>query len=747
MVEEIIRDFCDTLAAYGAPVSSADIIADDARHRVASTLDKKRQKTVTYQLKVVDGEFGVGWFHSFKHGVSAGQTITYISKQPRRLTPEERLAWKERAAIQKELQRARANHKLAVQKRAAMRLKSVVFNYPLADSAHPYLERKKVAAHGLRYRQKDGALLVPVYKTDGLIWSVQKVYDNGKYFLSGASIEGGYYPITTPAEDKHTLIICEGFATGATLREVTGLPVVVAFNAGNMLSAAVALRKRYPDARFILAADNDRYRKDGNIGIEKATIAAKEVGGVVVVPDFPAEDANGTDWNDYVIAHGDSQLRDKMQAVLSPARASSEPSDVVSKAAACSPAVFNGDWRDELLCDEDGILLKGKITNAQLFIQNHDDLSGVFRENLFEREIYVAREPIWHSGEFHPHRVTDTDVTSCAALLERYGVDTDVNKTMKAIAVVAQRNGFHPAREYFEGLVWDGDERLSSWLTYYMGAEDDDAEYLSFIGTKWLVAAVKRVYEPGCKFDHVLVMEGTQGRGKSTALECMATFGSDKEEAYFTDNIKISDIQSKDTILLLQGSIIVELAELAGFSKKDDEEIKGWITLKMDRCRKPYDRTVTHFPRQFVLAATTNNYDYLKDPTGNRRYWPFKSSAVDIDGIKAVREQLWAEAVHWYRRGLYIGPTEEEMALAEAAQEKRRTIDTWEDDVLNEAVALTSYTGEGFTTRDVLRNLGFELKDQTYQAQKRVSSILQTAGYENRVVKVSGKSKRQWVKL
>ncbi len=324
-------------------------------------------------------------------------------------------------------------------------------------------------------------------------------------------------------------------------------------------------------------------------------------------------------------------------------------------------------------------------------------------------------------------------------------MSSDTAKTIKAIAVVAENNSFHPAREYFDSLVWDMVPRLNNWLSFYLGAEGDEPEYLSFIGTKWITAAVKRVYEPGCKFDHVLVIEGTQGRGKSTALEYMATFG-DTEEAYFTDNIKISDIQDNDTILMMQGSIIVELAELAGFNKKDDEEIKGWITLKVDRLRRAYDRTITVCPRQFVLAATTNSYDYLKDPTGNRRYWPFRSSAVDLEAIKADRKQLWAEAVQSYKSGLYIGPDEDEMKLAETAQLKRRSIDSWEDSVLAAAEDASLMGMRGFSMTDIFEKLNILFRDRDYKSTRRITSILQQDGYVNVVKTVGGKSTRVWVR-
>lgn len=744
MSDKIINEFADLLYAHGAPVLVEYIIPDDNRHRVPSTLDKGHDKTVTYQLKI-DGDVGIGWFHSFKFGMSAGITVKFFSSTPRKLTAEQKADWAIKMAESKKLEAIKQAAREAKRERMSKRLLRCLRGMALAES-HNYLTDKRVGANGIKIREKTGELIIPVYQKDGYPWSVQKITRTGsKWFLAGGKIEGGYYPMAGAVDDKSTIIIAEGFATAATIRETLNIPVIVAFNAGNLLKVAIEIRAKHPEANIVIAADNDRFRKDGNIGITKATEAAGNIRGYVVYPDFPEGRESGTDWNDYINAHGDEQLREKMQRVTA-ARASGESEDVVSLAVTTrSPITLQGDWRDSLICDEKGKMIKSSLTNAMLFIQHHDDFVDVFKLNEFQREIYVATCPKWENeSEFRPHRISDNDITNCSAWIEKYGISCDPARVIKAIAAVSENNGFHPAREYFDGLEWDGKERLKDWLTYYMGAEDDDEEYLAFIGKKWLTAAVKRVYEAGCKFDHVLVMEGAQGRGKSTALEYMATFG-DIEEAYFTDNIKIADIQNKDTILLLQGSIIVELAELAGFNKKDDEEVKGWVTLKVDRCRKPYERTVTIFPRQFVLAATTNSYDYLKDPTGNRRYWCFKSSAVDLQAIKRDRKQLWAEAVMHYKAGLYIGPTEDEMRLAEIAQEKRRSIDSWEDEVLKAARDAGIMGLGGFSTNDIFEKLNILFRDRDHKSTRRIAGILQQAGYDSTTKKVAGKTVRIWV--
>jgi len=745
MEHDIIQQFADEMAKYGcAPRMVGEILADDVRHRISCDQDKARQKTIGYQLKIEDG-VGIGWFHSFKFGSSAGSTVRFISKISKSLTPQERELFKQRIEIAKKEAWAKEKKRYERQKRMARRLTSVIEKMPSAGE-HPYLVAKKVKAHPtLKWRAKTNELIVPVIQPDGYAWTVQKIGVKGdKWFLCGGSAKGGFFPFFTDDQEPETLIIAEGFATGATIQEQGSGHVVCAMTAGNLKPVAELMRKQFPNANIVIAADNDRNTKD-NPGITKAKQAASAVKGFIVYPDFPESDKKGVDWNDYINAHGQEQWREKMKPFEVSRTGGASVGNVVIPASPTRPPLeIKGDWRDDFHCDRNGVPQRGSIHNALLVLENHEDYRGIFKLNDFSKEIYVTRCPVWDDPQtFNVHRVDDVDITNCCAALEREGITPDVGKVFKAIASSAERHKFHPARDYFDGLVWDGKERLKSWLSYYMGAEGDAPEYLEFIGKKWLTAAVKRIYEPGCKFDHVLVIEGTQGKGKSSALEEMATF---EGEQYFTDNIRISDIQQKDSILLLQGSILVELAELAGFNKKDDEEIKGWITLKQDRCRKPYDRMITVFKRQFVLSATTNNYDYLKDPTGNRRYWPFKSSALDLEAIKRDKKQLWAEAVTLYKSGLYLGPTEEEARLATAAQEMRRSVDSWEDEVMDACIRLGARQYEGFKVTDILEKIGLEFRERDQRSTRRVTSILQSNGFENVVRRINDKPQRVWVR-
>jgi putative DNA primase/helicase len=342
MTSDIIDQFFCAMQNEGCPPTSAGALVPDDRPRyISCALDKNAsKKTIAYCLRI-DGDYGVGWFRSFKHGANAGQTIKFVSTQRGKLTPEEKAERKRRVDAAKKEQQQREDARQRRQARMAKRLHRAAQGLPAAES-HPYLAKKNVKPYGVRSRR--GEIIIPVYQTDGLIWSVQRITsDGGKWFMSGGRVAGGYYPIPAEDGDKATLVIAEGFATAATVREVTGRATICAFNAGNLMAVAQGLRKKYPEARLIIAADNDRFTKAGNVGIEKAKAAAGAVGGFVIYPEFPDDSTVGTDWNDYVNAHGADQLRDKMQRVLAPEAGEEDgyPLDVVSFAEAAPPPSYD----------------------------------------------------------------------------------------------------------------------------------------------------------------------------------------------------------------------------------------------------------------------------------------------------------------------------------------------------------------------------------------------------------------------
>jgi putative DNA primase/helicase len=215
-----------------------------------------------------------------------------------------------------------------------------------------------------------------------------------------------------------------------------------------------------------------------------------------------------------------------------------------------------------------------------------------------------------------------------------------------AFTEVAHRNRFHPIIEYLESQTWDEQRRVDTLFIDYLGAAD--TAYVREVTRKMFLAAVKRLYEPGCKFDYMLVLVGPQGAGKSTIIQMLARH-------WFSDSLKTFD--TKEAGEHLQSAWIFEFGELAGMTKTEVDEIKQFITKRSDKYRVAYDRVITDFPRKCVFFGTTNNWNFLKDPTGNRRFWP-----VDVDPDKRTKNvfedlteyeigQVWAEVLKAYRDG------------------------------------------------------------------------------------------------
>jgi putative DNA primase/helicase len=321
--------------------------------------------------------------------------------------------------------------------------------------------------------------------------------------------------------------------------------------------------------------------------------------------------------------------------------------------------------------------------NTYLMTRYLPQLRGMFILNEFSQRRTIVRCPPWvPEGRFAPREIMDDDYTRVMMELEKEGLKPTPSRAQLAIESICHDRSFHPVRRYFNRLKWDGVARLDKWLAYYLGAEKDDPDYLAAVGRKWMIAAVARVFKPGCKFDHMLVLEGKTDIGKSRALRLLSTFNG---VHYFNDSLTFDTLFDKDTILNIQGALIIEFPEMSGLTKRDSNEVKQWITIQEDRGRPPYGKAIITYPRQFVLAGTTNDEDYLIDPTGNKRFWPVMcGSNIDFAALVADREQLWAEAVHLYHAGekWWIDDNDHALiALTRAAQSNRMSRHPWEDAV------------------------------------------------------------------
>jgi putative DNA primase/helicase len=225
-------------------------------------------------------------------------------------------------------------------------------------------------------------------------------------------------------------------------------------------------------------------------------------------------------------------------------------------------------------------------------------------------------------------------------LARQYGIHANTKVVSEAVSWAAHRHTYSPVADFLTALEWDGVERISSWCSRYLGAPDD--RVTQAMGRAWLIQAVARAMQPGCKADTVLIMRGPQGSGKSTSLSIL---GGD----WFRDTP--IDLASKDRFSALQGAWIYELAELDSLRRAEAQTLKAFVSSQRDSYRPSYGRNTRDVPRTTVFAGTTNDDEFLQDATGSRRWWVIETTACDAPALREDREQLWAEAVHMYRQG------------------------------------------------------------------------------------------------
>ena len=223
-----------------------------------------------------------------------------------------------------------------------------------------------------------------------------------------------------------------------------------------------------------------------------------------------------------------------------------------------------------------------------------------------------------------PRPWSDSDDVRAAEWLQRREINVAPMVVSRSVNAVAREITVHPVRDYLGALAWDGMPRLETWPCRYLGAED--TAFNRTVGALWLISAVARIFRPGVKADHMLVLEGPQGAKKSTALKILAG------EAWFTD--ELPDLGSKDAAMHMHGVWIIEMAELDAIGKAEVSRIKAFLTRTTDRYRPPYGRYTIEVPRQCVFAGTVNPDTYLRDETGNRRFWPVRCGTIDIDGAR-----------------------------------------------------------------------------------------------------------------
>lgn len=371
-------------------------------------------------------------------------------------------------------------------------------------------------------------------------------------------------------------------------------------------------------------------------------------------------------------------------------------------------------------------VVRSTLNNAVNYIATLPQLKEVFRLNTFTNMVEIAScAPWWKERGSRGANVVDEDVVLLKYLLTRVvNVEFPTETLWDAVIVVAHKRHYHPIRQYLHSLSWDGTPRIDTWMRDYGHAPDN--VYTRNVSRKVLCAAVRRVFEPGCKFDYVTIIEGAQGIGKSTTCRVLGRSWSGDMNL---------DPHQKDSIAMMQGKWIIELSEMTALRWHDANALKSFISRGSDTARLAYERHAKDFARQSIFIGTVNpeHVGYLNDITGNRRFWivPF-FGMVDFVGLENVCDQLWAEAAAVYRsEPLFLSGESERLQCVEAAKRMpedpmRGNVNKWVID--NPNVECT-------TAIQVLEYLGVPAKNIQKIDISRCGQNLVDLGWEKRVEK------------
>jgi hypothetical protein len=312
------------------------------------------------------------------------------------------------------------------------------------------------------------------------------------------------------------------------------------------------------------------------------------------------------------------------------------------------------------------------LANAMTALRYAHEWHSVLGFNEFSQQVVTHRPTPW--GKEVGSSWADADDSLATEWLQREAdIFVGSNTVAEAVQTIARENGFHPVRNYFKSLLWDKVSRIDTWLMDFLGGAD--SQFIRAVGSRWLISAVARVFQPGCQADHVLLLEGPQGARKSSALRALVG------DEWFADHI--ADLGSKDSRLDLLGKWIIEMSELASMRRAEIEKVKAFLTARTDHFRPPYGRRAVDVPRQNVFAASTNEEQPFVDSSGNRRFWPVRCGQIDVDGIRRNRDQLWAEAYHRFKQGeAWWLDTPELNQLAQQEQDERYEPGVWDDIIL-----------------------------------------------------------------
>lgn len=667
------------------------ILADEYGDAAGNTFINWSSKSPSYDERDAEKK----WRQALRHnpsGKAAGiGTIIHMAKQngwvrgksdpiPEDVIEKHRQAREARLKAQEE--------KLKQEREAAILSAGKIIDSTVAcPSDHAYLQAKGISLPDLRMAPKakldlfddetgeikqrtvSNVIVIPIRQATSRLSSLQLIDESGKkYYLYGGEKKAGYYPIGKFTKEAEKVVVCEGWATGVSIHMATGYPVVVAFDAGNLESVALKIKKAIPNAEFIIAADNDQFTKaqDGspwNPGVESATKAAKAVSGRVAIPQFSNIESKPTDFNDLHMLQGLSAVLEQINTIPS------QELSVPSKPADIADLEFEDRYVDTMSTLPD-VKKNGQpietIENLQEILQR---LNVTVRYNVIKKD-----DEILIPGQaFSKDNRANASFAWIKSWVKRFGMSTE--SLTGYIRYLAEKNKYNPVIEWINSKPWDGISRVNDFYATITTANGED-ELKNIMIKRWMVTAVAAAFNPnGVSAGGILVLNGPQYLGKTKWFKSLVPADLDliaEGRALQPDN--------RDSVEQVITSWIVELGELDGtFRKADVAALKAFITRDSDTIRKAYDAKPSTYARRTVLFASVNPREFLHDKTGNRRYWTIECANInhshDLD-----MQQVWAEFYEqYYLKGesIYLQP--EEIAALNDHNTDFETIDPVEE--------------------------------------------------------------------
>jgi len=521
---------------------------------------------------------------------------------------------------------------------------------------HPYLERKQVLSHGLR-QHEDGRLIIPLLDAQLEIVGLEYIDDDGgKKFLTGSKKKGSFFILGQHMlQDAKVINYAEGYATAASYFQDMAQPVVVCFDAGNLKPVGETISDYFPNAKHVFIADQDESRT-GEVKAVEASQAVRSRGAEseVLIPETIG------DYNDHAV---EGELIPKLKPVTVPTEYD-----------------FN---RNE----------RGRYLNTKGNVQGVMILNGIkCAYNVIKKRMEI----LVPDSKF----IQDMQDESALIEIEDRCIQMNIPHTkvrdyLKLLAIE-----YNPVKDWMESRPWDGQSRLQAFLDSITSADKSLKEMLM---KKWLISCVAAACEPnGVSLEGILVFQGAQGLGKTLWFKRLA----DYDEGWLLEGATLNP-SDKDSVKQAVSHWLVELGELQStFKRSDMDQLKAFVTKRVDELRLPYDRAFTTYQRRTAFYASVNEREFLIDTTGNRRFWVIPVTGIDVNhGVDM--QQLWAEVKEtMYREGQqnwFLSP--DERAQLQESNELYRTQSSVEDLIL-EHVDFDSDNTKPVQMTKLLRDLG-----------------------------------------